>query len=85
MKLACVVVLQKLELRVLSAGSCSLWCQTSGVSEPKAGICSKGRIAFCGSFSAPAYFEFKGRFYPKQILPSEVTSLYAVLPTASSA
>lgn len=38
MKLACVVVLQKLELHVVYAGSCSLWCQTSGVSEPKAGI-----------------------------------------------
>lgn len=77
MKPSCVVVLQ--ELHVLSARS--LWCHTSGVREPKAGIYSKGSFAFCGSFSAPTYFEFKGR----QILPSAVTTSYVVLPAASSA
>lgn len=58
----------EVELHVLSAGSCSLWCQTSV--SPKLGFNPKSELPFV------AYFEFKGRLYPKQILPSEVTSLY---------
>lgn len=68
MELACVLVLPERSF-MLSVGSCSLWCQTSGVSEPSAGTESRVRIAFCGSFQLPLPSSSRAAFTPSNFCP----------------
>ena len=82
MKLACVIVLQKWSFTcsLLVAVACGVRHQV--LVSPKLGFNPKSELPFVVHFQL---FEFKGGLYPKPILPSEVTSSYVVLPTASSA
>lgn len=41
---------------------------------PKLGVNPKSELPFVVDFSAPTDSEFKGKLYPEQILPSEVTA-----------